>query len=178
VALWGVQTTWVDWVTMAGVVGSAVGLFLGRQSLNAAKEQLTRTEKAAEAASRAASEAKAQYRGSLVLLLLEQLQALDREMELAVLNENSAGALYVIRSWRQTGGQAVGFLHGTLGQDHGFLDEVRTSVLLASGAKQVLVDGKKSVKDATKLFRESMGRTCNQVGEIVALVTEGELGEP
>jgi len=156
------QSTANTW-TVVGVVVSIVG-FLVTVFL------LWRTKTAAEAARDAVVETEGRIRASLALSLLSQLSAIDRELDIVIQANDAEGAIRVVHLWRDTASKVLGLVR------EGIADAAMEAPLLASLAqtqptKTAIGESSKSVGQATKIFRKSVGDVCLQVGALTSTLS-------
>ena len=147
--------SWIDWVSLGGVVLTAAGVYLTWLQASAAKS-------AAEAAVEAANVTENQLRANQLLVLIPQLRWMASELDAAISDNDPKLTRRQLDNWRGLAAHVHGILKNE-SVDARVLRQLNVSVGLATSANTELMSGRLPVYDACRLARESVAAACNQL---------------
>lgn len=150
------QLTWVDWITVAGLLLTLVGLYITwRQARNAAN--------AAKAAQDAIIATERTIRSKQLMVLIPQLRWIVSELETAITTNDRKGARRQFDSWRWQASNIQGILTVADPEESAILRGLQESVSLARVAGAALLDEKSTIFSRASKARTSIVAVCDEL---------------
>jgi hypothetical protein len=150
------QITWIDWVTVAGLLLALAGLYVTwRQARNAAD--------AAKAAQDAIIATERKIRSKQLMVLIPQLRWTVAELENAITANDRKGARRQLDSWRWQAGNIQGILTVTDPEEIKILQGLQQSVSLARVAGSALLDEQVPIFSRCSKARTAIVAACDEL---------------
>ena len=149
---------WATRVGIFGTIATVVGLII-------ALHQLFRTQTAAEAASRAATDSQRRTTATLAFSLVDQLPVIDQELNHAVMGTHTE-VLRLVHQWRQTAGEIQRIVRDLDPAERSFALRLQESIALATASTRALTNQSLPIADAVGDFRDRVGLICNDVPDL------------
>lgn len=150
-----------DWLSLAGLVATVVGLYFAIGQIREAKRSADRARDAVEAAER-------RMALNHLLVVLPQVRILERDLDRAIEDGDRLAAMRALGTYSHVASEVSGLLReqGIVG--HETIERLRQSAIAAGEAKRRLLDSANLLpKSATREFRAGLSEIATSLNALL-----------